>query len=71
VALLPLSLCPFLLGLAGQLYLLSASVLGASFIWCAVQFARQLSLARARQLFYLSLIYLPVLLVALVVDKVK
>ena len=71
LALLPLSLCPFLFGMAGQLYLVSALVLSLSFVWFAVQFARQLNLARARQLFYLSLVYLPLLLVAMVVDKLK
>jgi protoheme IX farnesyltransferase len=70
LGLLPVSLCPFLLGMAGSVYLGCAMVLGLCFVWCAVQFAREISVPRARQLFYLSILYLPLLLVALVVDKV-
>ena len=71
LVLLPLSLCPFLFGMAGRLYLASAVVLGLGFIWFAIQFARQLTIPRARQLFYLSILYLPLLLMAMVVDKVR
>jgi len=70
LGLLPLSVCPFLFGMAGGLYLGCAMILGLSFAWCALQFARELSVPRARRLFYLSILYLPALLVALVVDKI-
>jgi len=70
LALFPLSLWPFFLGMTGYLYLGSALALGLVFIWFAVQFARQLTIARARQLFYLSILYLPLLLVAMVADKI-
>lgn len=65
------SLCPFLLKLNGPIYLAAALVLGAGYFWCAVRFARQLTARRARQLFLASIIYLPLLLVALVCDKLK
>lgn len=71
LVLLPLSLCPFFFGVAGHLYLASALVLGLGFIWFAIQFARQLTVPRARQLFYLSIIYLPLVLMAMVVDKIR
>jgi len=71
LALLVAGLCPFLLKLAGPFYLVSALVLGLSFVWFALQFRRELTLPRARQLFYLSLIYLPLLLTAMVLDKLK
>ncbi|MDE3066995.1 MAG: heme o synthase [Verrucomicrobiota bacterium] len=70
-ALCIVSLWPFLLKMAGMLYLIGAVLLSAGFLWCAVQFARQLTLARARQLFLASILYLPLLLVLAVLDKVK
>jgi protoheme IX farnesyltransferase len=69
--LLPVSLCPFLLKLAGPVYLVGALLLGLVFIWFAVQFSRSLSLSRARQLFYVSILYLPLLLSTMVLDKLK
>jgi protoheme IX farnesyltransferase len=65
------SLFPFVLGISGKMYLVSAILLGAGFLFCAIQFSRQLTHARARQLFLASIIYLPLLLTALVLDKVK
>ena len=71
LALLVVSLCPFLFKMAGPVYLVGALVLGAGFLWCAIQFSRQLTLARARQLFFASILYLPLLLAVMVWDKVK
>ncbi len=71
LALLAVSLFPFRFHLAGPVYLAGAVVLGAAFLWCAIQFARQLTTARARQLFFASILYLPLLLGLLVLDKVK
>jgi len=71
LALLIASLAPFVFKIAGPAYLASALVLGAGFLWCAIQFSRQLTLARARQLFLFSIIYLPLLLAVMVWDKVK
>jgi len=71
LALLVASLFPFVWHLSGRFYLVSALVLGAGFLYCAVQFSRQLTRARARQFFLASIIYLPLLLAALVLDKVK
>jgi protoheme IX farnesyltransferase len=71
LGLLPVSLCPFLFGLTGPVYLVSALVLGLAFLWFAIQFARHLTVARARQLFYVSILYLPLLLTSMVLDKMK
>lgn len=69
VALLIAGACPFLLHLNGQYYLAAAMILGAGYLVCAVRFARQLTTRRARLLFLASIIYLPLLLIALVADK--
>ena len=71
VALFLASLCPFLLHLNGAIYLAAAMVLGAAYFWSAVRFARQLTARRARQLFLASILYLPLLLLAMVWDKLK
>ncbi len=71
LGLLPVSLCPFLFKLTGPVYLVGALVLGLVFLWYAVQFSRQLTVLRARQLFYASILYLPLLLAVMVLDKIK
>jgi protoheme IX farnesyltransferase len=71
LGLLPVSLCPFLFRLAGPAYLAGALLLGGAFVWCAFQFSRQLSLQRARLLFLVSIIYLPLLLGLMVLDKTR
>ena len=71
LGLLPVSLCPFLFKLTGPIYLAGALILGLVFIWYALQFSRELTASRARQLFYASILYLPLLLAIMVLDKVK
>jgi len=71
LALLPVSLAPYFLHLAGLTYFISALTLGLLFLGFAWKFCRQLTIANARQLFYVSIIYLPVLLGAMVWDKVR
>jgi heme o synthase len=71
LGLLPVSLSPFLFKLVGPVYLCGALMLGTAFIWCALQFARQRTEARARALFYASILYLPLLLGLMVFDKIK
>ena len=71
LGLLPVSLCPFLFGLAGPIYLSGALLLGLAFLWFAIQFSRYLTVPRARQLFLCSILYLPLLLGLMVLDKIK
>jgi protoheme IX farnesyltransferase len=71
LALLIVSVCPFLFKMAGTVYLAGAVLLGIGFLFCAIQFSRQLTLSRARQLFLASIIYLPLLLALMVFDKVR
>jgi protoheme IX farnesyltransferase len=71
LALMLASLFPFVWHISGEFYLASALILGAGFLFFAVQFSRQLTRARARQFFLASIIYLPLLLTALVLDKIK
>jgi protoheme IX farnesyltransferase len=65
----PVSLLPAVIGLAGPAYLASATILGVMFIWLAARFARERSTSSARALFASSIAYLPLLLGALVIDR--
>ena len=71
LGLLPVSLCPFLFHITGQIYLCGALILGFVFLWYAIQFARHMTIPRARQLFFVSILYLPLLLVMMVLDKAR
>jgi protoheme IX farnesyltransferase len=71
MGLLTVSLTPYLFRLAGPLYLLGALVFGAAFLVAAVLFSRQMTRPRARQLFFISILYLPLLLGLMVFDKLK
>lgn len=71
LGLLFVSLCPAVLGLAGTAYFLGALVLGTIFLWSAVRFSRRLTVLDARQVFFMSILYLPLLLGLMVLDKLK
>jgi heme o synthase len=69
LALLPVALLPTVVGLAGTAYFLVALVLGLAFLWSAVGLARGGRTADARRLLLVSLVYLPVLLAVMSLDK--
>ena len=68
VILLPVSLLPFLLGLASVVYAVCAVALSAAFIAAAVRFVRKPERQPARSLFLMSITYLPLILAALALD---
>ena len=61
---------PFAWGTLGIAYLVAALVLGAGFIWLAVQLARHTAPRQASLLFHASLLYLALVFVAAAVDVV-
>jgi heme o synthase len=78
IALLPVSLVPMFVGMAGNVYLAGAAAGGLGFLY----FAAKLGLLRspadhprsrryARQLFYCSIVYLPLLFVFMISDAVQ
>ena len=69
LALLPVALLPTLLGMAGAVYFATALLLGLGFLWAAIRLARSRSLSDARRLLVVSLVYLPVLLATMALDK--
>lgn len=71
LALVPVSLAPTVLGLAGGLYFTGAMVLGVAFFGFAAALAVRRDRIRARRLLLASVTYLPALLALLVVDRVS
>jgi protoheme IX farnesyltransferase len=69
MALLPTSLLPSVLGLAGRTYFLGAVLLGLWFAGATLVAARRRDIAAARRLFIVSIAYLPLLLGLLSLDK--
>jgi heme o synthase len=67
--LIPVTLLPTVVGLAGGLYLAGALVLGVALLTLAIAFARERTAAHARRLFFASLLYLPVLWVLMLADR--
>jgi protoheme IX farnesyltransferase len=68
-ALVPFSLAPTLIGLAGRLYFTGALLLSLAFLYLAFRFARSRTVADARTLFFGSIIYLPVLWIVMIANK--
>ena len=61
---------PVFLGLASKAYGLVAALVGAWFVWRAVAFTNRAAREpMARKLFLASIVYLPVVLGALVADR--
>jgi protoheme IX farnesyltransferase len=63
------SIAQGVLGASGLLYIVAASLLGTSFIAATVHLAVSRTNEAARRVFFASLIYLPVLLIFMVIDK--
>jgi protoheme IX farnesyltransferase len=69
-ALLPLSLAPTLMRMAGEIYFVGALVLGLTFLWLTLRFARSRSVRDARRVFFGSIVYLPLLWILMIANKV-
>jgi len=63
------AIVPALLGQSGIVYFAGALVLGVVFLYYSARFALQRSIVCARQLLFASILYLPVLLALLALDK--
>ncbi|MBI3779987.1 MAG: protoheme IX farnesyltransferase [candidate division NC10 bacterium] len=68
-ALLFVGLLPTAIGLAGSVYFFGAFVLGVVFLGCGIGLASSHSAKAARRLLHASLLYLPMLLLLMALDK--
>ncbi|HET9263273.1 MAG TPA: heme o synthase [Vicinamibacterales bacterium] len=69
-ALLPLSLAPTLIGMAGTQYFTGALVLTLLFLVAAVRFGLTRDTGDARRLFFGSILYLPLIWMLMIADRV-
>jgi len=67
--LVPVSLCPFWIGLAGTAYLATAATLGMGLLGLAIRFAQSRTDRHARTLFLATIAYLPLIWLAMIVNK--
>lgn len=70
LSLIPVTLIPVFLKMAGGMYFVSALVLGVLFLAAGVNFASKRTDTAARVLFLASVAYLPLLLALMIVDKI-
>ena len=70
VALVAATLVPVAFGVFGVVYGVCAALLGALFVWLAIQLWRETTRPRAVRLFHYSMLYLALLFVAMAIDVV-
>jgi protoheme IX farnesyltransferase len=68
-ALVPVSLLPSLMGLSGVVYFAGALALGLAYLGFCLAFALRRSNPSARRLMFASLLYLPAVLLAMLLDR--
>lgn len=68
-ALLPASVLPFVVGMAGPLFLALVSIAWVLFVLPALRFRREISDAHARAVFLSSLVYIPAFFVSMGIDR--
>ncbi len=69
-ALLLVSVAPAFIGITGRIYMSVALGLGILFLWLAIRFALDRNDRTARALFFGSITYLPLIWIAMVLDKI-
>ena len=67
--LIPVSIAPTLIGMSGKIYAVGALISGIYFLKSGWDFTQSKSIADARSLLKVSVIYLPILLILIVLDK--
>jgi protoheme IX farnesyltransferase len=68
-ALVPISLAPSIVGLAGPAYFVVALILGLTFLIFSLRFAMRRTRQDAKALFFASIAYLPLVWIAMILDN--
>jgi protoheme IX farnesyltransferase len=71
VLLVPISLTPLVVGTAGAAYGITAAVMGGGLLWLAIQVLREQGDRAARRMFHFSILYLFMLFLMLIVERVS
>jgi protoheme IX farnesyltransferase len=69
--LVPVTLAPTFLHMAGKVYFVAACVLDLAFLYFGMQLSRERNLQRARSLLLASVVYIPLLFAFLVFDNAR
>jgi len=69
IMLVPVSVAPFVFGISGNIFFYGAIVLGIWFLYASVRSAMDKSNERARSLLLVSVLYLPLLFILMVANK--
>jgi protoheme IX farnesyltransferase len=69
LALIPVSVCPAVIGGTGPFHFVAASVLSSGFFYYSARLACRRSNATARRLLLASIVYLPLAFFLMVLDK--
>ncbi|MGZ3738566.1 MAG: UbiA family prenyltransferase [Bdellovibrionota bacterium] len=70
VLLIPVTVLPYFLHASGKIYLVSALALGGFYLWKTVQLLGRETKADAKKLFWISIVYLFLLFIALFADVI-
>ncbi|HEY8280019.1 MAG TPA: heme o synthase [Bdellovibrionota bacterium] len=70
ILLLPVTIAPYFLGSSGIFYLICASALGVFYLWKTVQLLGRETREDSKKLFWISILYLFLLFIALFVDVI-
>jgi protoheme IX farnesyltransferase len=68
-ALVPVTLVPTVIAMAGRVYFAGALLLGLAFLGLTLRFARSRSVRDARAVFLGSICYLPLLWILMIADR--
>lgn len=71
VLLIPIGVLPFVFGLSGLVSMIIVLLANLGMLWQAIQLFRKMDVASARKVMFSSYIYLPVVLLALLADKLS
>ena len=69
--LLPVGILPYLLGVSGLISLVIVLIANCFMVWQCIRLYREMTLQAARRVMFSSYIYLPIVLLALLIDKIK
>ncbi|MFY9225517.1 MAG: protoheme IX farnesyltransferase, partial [Blastocatellia bacterium] len=71
LVLLPISLLPTMIGITGKIYFVGALLLSSWYLYCSFLTAKERSWQQARRLLQASVIYLPILFLLMLLDKIS
>ena len=69
--LIPIGVVPYLIGMSGMTSLVIVTIANLLMVWQCVRLYRQMDVKAARRVMFSSYIYLPIVLLALLADKIR